>query len=65
MGRTTRRKINRTLREIEKTLSGFGDLTLRELEEEREFDTLMDIKEETHRKVGTRDLDYDADPVEL
>lgn len=65
MARVTRRKIDRTLREIEKTLTAMGTISPRELEEEREFDELMDIKEEYHRKWGTRNLEYDLDPNEF
>lgn len=63
------RKIERTLREIEKQLMAMGtlplDLSVRELEEEREFDCLLDIKEKYHKNKGTLDWEYDTDPNEL
>ena len=43
----------------------FNNMGIRELEEDREFDTLMEIREKYHRKVGTRELDYDLDPNEI
>ena len=63
------RKIQRTLREIEKQLMAMGtlplDIATRELEEEREFDCLLDVQEKYHRNRGTREMDYDLDPNEL
>ena len=63
------RKIERTLRNNEKQLKAMGtlslDVSIRELEEEREFDCLLDIKEKYHKNKGTLDWDYDTDLNEL
>lgn len=59
------KKIRRTLGEIQKVLNSMGTLTPRELEEEQEFDALLEIKETYYKKRGTRELDYDLDPNEI
>ena len=43
----------------------FNNMGIRELEEDRKFDALMEITEKYHKKVGTRDWDYDPDPNEI
>lgn len=71
MARVTRRKIDKTLKDVEKQFKamGVGNYSLaasaRELEEDRAFDVLMDIKEKFHKKQGTREMEYDLDPNEL
>lgn len=56
------KRINRTLGEIAQVFNTMG---IRELEEDHEFDVLMEIREKFHKKMGTRELEYDPDPNEL